>query len=70
MDTIEARAVKIAARIMVADGLCRYESTDQCKRVWPSEQGCEKCIRSWLLSKARSELRREGGPRHGCQRTN
>ena len=70
MDTIEARAVKIAARIMVADGLCRYESTDQCRRVWHSEQGCEKCIRSWLLSKARSELRREGGPRHGCQRTN
>ena len=69
MDTIEARAVKIAARIMVADGLCRYASTGQCKRVWPSEQGCEKCIRSWLLSKARSELRREGGPRHGCQRT-
>ena len=36
MDTIEARAVKIAARIMVADGLCRYESTDPCRRVWPS----------------------------------
>ena len=52
MDTIEARAVKIAARIMVADGLCRYESTDQCRRVWPSEQGCEKCIRSWLQLEA------------------
>ena len=62
MDTIEARAVKIAARIMVADGLCRYEGTEQCKRVWISEQDCEKCIRSWLLSKARSELRRKGGP--------
>lgn len=65
MDTIEARAVKIAAWIMVAGGLCRYESTDQCKRVCPSVQGCEKCIRSWLLSKARSELKREGGPHDG-----
>ena len=65
MDTIEARAVKIAARIMVADGLCRYESTEQYKRVWISEQDCEKCIRSWLLSQARRELKREGGPRHG-----
>ena len=59
MDTIEARAVKIAARIMVADGLCRYESTDQCRRVYVGDGTCEKCLRQWLLSKARRELRRE-----------
>ena len=58
-ETIEERAVKIAARIMVADGLCRYESAEQCRRVYVGEGTCETCLRQWLLSKARRELRRE-----------
>lgn len=60
MDTTEARAVKIAAKIMQAAGLCRYESVAQCRRVFVDEQVCEKCIRAWLLSKARQELKKEG----------
>lgn len=58
-DTIEIRAVKIAAKVLVNDGVCRYESVDQCRRLFVTEEVCRKCIRSWLLSKARSELRKE-----------
>lgn len=32
-ETVEARAVKIAAKIMQADGLCRYDDVDKCRRV-------------------------------------
>lgn len=58
-ETVEALAVKIAARVMVADGLCRYESVDQCRRMFVTEETCARCIRSWLLAKAKTELRRE-----------
>lgn len=60
-DTVEARAVKIAAKVLVNDGVCRYESVAQCRRLFVTEEVCRKCIRSWLLSKARSELRKEDG---------
>lgn len=33
-ETVEARAVKIAAKIMQADGLCRYDDVDKCRRVY------------------------------------
>ena len=56
-ETVEARAVKIAARIMQAAGLCRYDSVEKCRRAKVDERTCDKCIRAWLLSKARSELR-------------
>ena len=59
-ETVEQRAVKIAARIMQADGLCHYDTTMKCHRVYVCESTCEKCIRSWLLSKARAELKKEG----------
>lgn len=58
-DTVEDRAVKIAAAVLVSDGVCRYESVTQCRRLFVTEEVCRKCIRSWLLSKARSELRKE-----------
>ena len=58
MQTVEARAVKIAAVIMQRDGLCRYENG--CRRVWPPEESdCVRCIERWLLAKARKELRKE-----------
>lgn len=51
------RAVHIAAVIMEQDGLCRYESHRQCRKVWPpSSETCVKCIENWLLAKARKEL--------------
>lgn len=58
-DTAEGRAVKIAAKVLVAAGVCRYESVGQCRRVWADESTCEKCIRAWLLTKARKELKEE-----------
>lgn len=56
-ETVETRAVKIAARVMVAVGLCRYEHVDKCRRIFVDEGTCERCIRDWLLSKARKELK-------------
>lgn len=58
-ETVEQRAVKIAAVVMQAAGLCRYDTVDKCRRVFVDEKVCEDCIRSWLLSKARKELRKE-----------
>lgn len=58
-DTEELRALKIAARIMQASGLCRHESVEDRTRVFVDEKVCEKCIKSWLLAKARKELKKE-----------
>lgn len=58
METVEARAVKIAAKIMQRAGLCRHESPLQCRRVYTDDATCEKCIRAWLLAKARKELKK------------
>lgn len=52
-ETVEARAVKIAAKIMQADGLCRYDDVDKCRRVYATKETCERCIHSWLLTKAK-----------------
>lgn len=54
--TVEGRALEIAATIMQAAGLCRYDSVDKCHRLFPSEEACERCIKTWLLTKARKEL--------------
>lgn len=60
-ETMERRAVHIAAVIMQRDGLCRYESGTDCKKVYPpDEDDCVKCIERWLLSRARQELKKEG----------
>ena len=58
-DTVEARAVKIAAKVMQAAGLCRYDSPIKCRRIFTDQKTCEACIRRWLLSKAKRELERE-----------
>lgn len=63
---VEARAVKIAAKIMQADGLCRYDDVDKCRRVYATTEICERCIHSWLLTKAKVELIREGKMKHEC----
>lgn len=55
-DTVEGRAVKIAAKIMQAAGLCRYDDVTKCRRIYVDEKTCDECMRRWLLSKARKEL--------------
>ena len=57
-DTVESRALKIAAKVMNAANLCRYENAEMCKKLYFDEP-CEECIRKWLLSKARKELKKE-----------
>ena len=58
-DTVETRALKIAAAVMQEAGLCRYEKAAQCRRLYISEKTCEECIRKWLITKAKKELRME-----------
>ncbi|MBQ7737301.1 MAG: hypothetical protein IJT62_05635 [Oscillospiraceae bacterium] len=59
-DDVARRAVHIAAVIMQRDGLCRYEAPTLCKKVYPPDDaGCVRCIESWLLSRARRELKKE-----------
>lgn len=58
-ETVEVRALKIASVIMTEAGLCRYETPNRCQRWMASEDACEKCIRVWLLNRARRELRQE-----------
>lgn len=53
------RAVHIAAVIMQAGGLCRYDDYEKCRRFIPTDDDCVKCIEKWLLSKARREIKRE-----------
>lgn len=59
--TVEKRAVEIAAVIMVRAGLCRYNSYDKCRRAggMVSERDCTRCLKLWLLGKARKELAKE-----------
>lgn len=47
---------------MQADGLCRYDSVEKCRRVYVDEATCERCIRAWLISKAKKELKKEATP--------
>ena len=59
-DDVARRAVHIAAVIMQRDGLCRYEAPTLCKKVYPPDDaGCVRCIESWLLGRARRELKKE-----------
>ena len=54
--TVEGRALEIAAIIMQAAGLCQHDSVDKCRRLYPTEADCERCIKNWLLAKARKEM--------------
>ena len=57
---IDARALTIAAAIMAAAGLCRYEAPDKCKHLYANNEICAKCIKAWVKNKAKQELRKEG----------
>lgn len=62
-ESSESRALKIAAHIMHNAGLCRYESYSKCRRIHVDDIVCEKCIRAWLIAKAKQELMKK--ERHG-----
>ena len=61
--TVEGRAVKIAAKIMQAASLCRYDDAIKCRRIYVDEKTCDECMRRWLLTKARKELEKEARKR-------
>lgn len=54
--TVEGRALEIAAVIMQMDGLCRYASVEKCRHVYVDEHVCRKCIKTWLINRAKREL--------------
>lgn len=58
-DIVERRAVKIAAKVMSAAGLCRYDDALECYRPGTDMYTCDRCIEQWLMAKARKE-RKEG----------
>ena len=55
-ESVESRAVKIAAGIMVRNGICRHESATECRRLFTDDNACGKCLEKWLLGRARREL--------------
>lgn len=56
--TVEGVAVHVAAVIMQADGLCRYNAPVECRRYYPpSDDDCVKCIERWLLAKAKKIMK-------------
>ena len=59
-ESVESRAVKIAAEIMVDNGICRYGSPLKCRRVYTDEKICGKCIEKWILTKARKDFTGSG----------
>ncbi len=56
----ERRAVHIAAVILQAAGLCRYDNVSKCRRVYVTEDNCVDCMEKWLMAKAKAEIKREG----------
>lgn len=59
-DKVNERAVKIAAKVMMRAGLCRYDSPTQCRKTFmPNEGDCIGCIKRCLIGKAKAELERE-----------
>lgn len=55
-ETVEERAVAIAAYLMAREYVCIYDDVDKCRKIYVNENTCEECIRKWLLRKARKEL--------------
>lgn len=56
-ETVEGWAVKIAAKVMQAAGLCRYDDVSKCQRLNSEPFVCDLCLERWLLAKVRRELR-------------
>ncbi len=53
-ETIEGRAVKIAARILQENGFCPRPKG--CTRVYLSDEGCTGCIKRYLIGAAKRKI--------------
>ena len=65
-EAVEGRALRIAADLLAAAGLCRYEERGMCakwrknkKRKNEGHCGCENCLLRWVKRKAWEELKGE-----------
>ena len=68
-DKVNERAVRIAAKVMMRAGLCRYDSPMKCRKVLePNEGDCIGCIKRCLIGKAKAELEREAGTKSTVRR--
>ena len=54
-ETVEERAVDIAAYLMAREYVCIYDDAYKCRKIYVNENTSEECIRQWLLRKARKE---------------
>ena len=60
-EAVEGRALRIAADLLAATGLCLHEERGICAK-WRKNEGhcgCENCLLRWLKRKAREELKGE-----------
>lgn len=53
-ESVNERALKIAAAVLEADGVCCRPG--KCRRYYVDSQICRKCIKAWLISRAKREL--------------
>ena len=53
---IERLALHLAAEVMLAAGVCRYDNTGKCHRHEPSCNDCTRCLERWLCSNAKKLL--------------
>lgn len=63
-ERIAARALDIASKLMAKANFCRWESAENCKRLYVDQDVCAKCIKTFLATKARKELKQEA---KGCK---
>lgn len=54
-ESVNERALKIAAAVLEADGVCCRPG--KCRRFYVDSQICRKCIKAWLISRAKRELK-------------
>lgn len=58
-ETVERRAVHIAAVVLETAGMCRYDSPAKCRKSYPCPDDCVRCIERWLLNKAKKKMQKE-----------
>ena len=54
------RAVRIAAAVLLADGVCAKDEPCRSDTARYSDEKCMACLERWLCAKAAEELRKEG----------
>lgn len=56
------RAVRIAAAVLLADGVCTRDEPCRGNTARYSDDKCVACLERWLCAKAEEELRKEDCP--------